>query len=320
MVTKYNYQQLKLGKNGLPTWDGLMPVVMEVAQAQASWKSSVLARTVADSIGLPDNLRQLSYANRPEADIIENRVQWALSDLALSGLLRRPSRGLYVVTDTGMRLYAQYGSELTAEICHRQPAYLAHQQEVAARKRKLDQTPLDSDDEQLPGSARVKQIQRDIENYNTEVEADLLERIREAEPTFFEHLVADLLTAMGYQGPDGKVVVTPPTHDGGIDGTINQDPLGTSTVYYQAKRYQVDNIVQRPAIEGFYGALSRVHADRGVFISTSSFSKGAQETAKGFSIVLIDGVQLTSLLLHYHVGVQPMRIDELFQIDEDYFD
>lgn len=138
--------------------------------------------------------------------------------------------------------------------------------------------------------------------------------------SFFEHLVVDLLIKMGYQGVHGSAIVTPSTHDGGIDGVINQDPLGTSTVYVQAKRYQATNVVQRPAIDGFYGALSRVHADRGVFITTSSFSDQAEQTAKTFSIILIDGLKLTDLMLQYKVGVQAKRHYELFTVDEDYFE
>lgn len=315
----YDYRQLLSSKNGMPRWDGMIPVVMTIAGQQPSWRAKALCRYAADHIGLPDDLRNLTYSKSTNLYVIEDRVYWALSDLALSGLLRRPQKGVYMITPLGEELQKKYGIKLTAKIIHEQPSYIAHKKELAERKGEVAPVDSASETEDAPALAKVDQIRKDIEDYNAEIEAELLERIREAEPRFFEELVADLLVAMGYQGSDGKATVTPQTHDGGIDGILNQDPLGTSTVYYQAKRYQADNVVQRPAIEGFYGALSRVHADRGVFISTSSFSAGAKETAKGFSIVLIDGVQLTGLLLHYHVGVQAKRKYELFQIDEDYF-
>jgi restriction system protein len=320
MDNKYDYHQLKVGKHGIPSWDGFIPVVLAVAGQQESWRVRDLCRAVADKIGLPNKLRTLGYPNYPDDLIAENRVNWALSDLAIAGLLRRPQRGIYVITLLGKQLFDRYDLKLTAKIVHEQPAYLAHQKELAARKQNNIASDPSTESQDEPPIAMIDQIRNKIEKFNSEVEAELLERIREADPRFFEGLVADLLTAMGYQGEDGHVLVTPQSHDGGIDGIINQDPLGTSTVYYQAKRYQADNIVQRPAIEGFFGALSRVHADRGVFISTSGFSAGAVETAREFSIVLIDGVQLTNLLLHYHVGVQAKRKYELFQIDEDYFD
>lgn len=141
----------------------------------------------------------------------------------------------------------------------------------------------------------------------------------DSDPAFFEQLVAKLLSAMGYKGPSGTAEVTSLTNDGGIDGVINQDPLGTQTVYVQAKRFAKQNIVQRPAIQAFFGALSQIHADRGVFITTSSFSQGAIETAKSFSIVLIDGIRLTDLMLQYRVGVQEKRTFTLFEVDEDFF-
>lgn len=313
----YNYKQLKLGKHGLPTWDGLIPVVMQLAGEQEEWQSRDLVKKAADSMNLPAKLRNQTYEKYPDDNILENRVAWTLSDLAISGLLDRPRRGTYRITELGKKLIEQYGINLGAKEIHAQEAYKAHQREL--KQRKLKPSADSEQTEDVPATHKIDEIQRQIEDYNSEIAADLLERIREAEPGFFENLVADLLSRMGYQGPEGKTMVTPQSRDGGIDGIINQDPLGTSTVYFQAKRYAADNIVQRPAIQGFYGALSSVHADRGVFISTSSFSEGAKEQAKSFSIVLIDGIRLTQLLLHYHVGVQAKKNYDLFQIDEDYF-
>lgn len=114
-----------------------------------------------------------------------------------------------------------------------------------------------------------------MKRYNHEIATRLLEKILNADPMFFENLVVKLLVAMGYKGTHGSSIVTRPSKDGGIDGIINQDPLGTSTVYIQAKRYQTDNKIQRQDIGRFYGVLKRIHADRGVFITTSGFSKTA---------------------------------------------
>ncbi|WP_235500826.1 restriction endonuclease [Lacticaseibacillus zeae] len=222
------------------------------------------------------------------------------------------------MTKLGRNLVEEYGVKLTSKKVHEQPLYQTHEKELAQRSREdgfsnaQDLGTIDIDE--------LDQIRGQIIAYNNRIATELIERIRESEPVFFEHLVADLLTKMGYQGQNGSTIVTPQSNDGGIDAIINQDPLGTSTVYLQAKRYQASNIVQRPAIDTFYGALSRVHADRGVFITTSSFSKSAQETAKGFSIVLIDGIRLSGLMLKYHVGVQVRYHDELLKLDEDYFE
>lgn len=315
----FDYKKLKIGKHDLPTWDGVIPVVMLVIQTESEWPRKKLAKAVADYLDLPQTLRNLTYGNGFPGNIIEDRVLWALSELALAGLLTRPRRGIYQITTLGQQLQTKYGLNLTAKIVHAQPLYQQHLKELAQRKQTQPQVAAKAETE-VSAQSVVQRMTRQAADYNNAVATELLARIREAEPVFFEHLVTHLLSKMGYQGPDGNVKVTPPSRDGGIDGIINQDPLGTSTVYIQAKRYQATNTVQRPAIDAFYGALSRVHADRGVFITTSSFSSEAIETAKTFSIVLIDGIRLTDLMLKYHVGVQTKQKFELFEIDEDYFE
>lgn len=327
-MTNIDYHQLKMSKYGLPSWDGLMAPTIEIGLHKENWRVKELETAVADALNLPEKLRNLTYKKFPDSNIIIDRVSWALSEGTYAGIFVRPRRGIYKVTELGRRLFEQYGYKLDVKIIHSQSQYIAHQKEVKERKQ-VKETNIVSDamelnSEELHGSSGtiviVKNIEKQIEDYNTQVADDLLNRIREAEPQFFEHLVVDLLVKMGYQGVNGNAIVTPQSHDGGIDGVINQDPLGTSTVYLQAKRYQANNVVQRPNIEQFYGALNRLHADRGVFITTSSFSQQAIQTAKSFSIVLIDGLKLTNLMLQYRVGVEAKHHFDLFTVDEDYFD
>jgi len=312
-----DYRQLKLGKHGLPTWDALAPLVIKLADQQTEWHGKELNVAVADELDLPDDLRHLTYPNHQ--NIIENRVGWAVSDLTLAGLLQRIRRGYYRITDLGQTLLA--GDQLLDQnLIHQQPKYRQHQRDLQERQKRHQTLDVpDTETEAEPISA-ANDLAQQVQVYNAEVATDLLQRIRESAPEFFENLVVKLLVAMGYKGPNGSAWVTQLSNDGGIDGVINQDALGTSTVYVQAKRYEEVNTVQRPAIDSFYGALSRNHADRGVFITTSSFSKKAAETAKGFSIVLVDGIQLTELMLQYHVGVQVKQQFTLFQIDEDFFE
>ncbi|GAX03695.1 restriction endonuclease [Secundilactobacillus pentosiphilus] len=330
-MTSIDYHQLKMGNHGLPSWDGLVAPTIEIGMQKEHWNGKLLKRVVADSLNLPSELRNLTYEKYPDDEIITNRLSWALSKGASAGIFARPRRGMYQVTELGKELFYKYGYDLNAKIIQSQPQYIAHQVEIKKRKEEkgssaeftFDNSAPESEDEIHVNSEItlvVKEITKQIENYNSQIADDLLNRIREAEPQFFEHLVVDLLVKMGYQGVNGNAIVTPRSHDGGIDGVINQDPLGTSTVYLQAKRYQANNIVQRPSIEQFYGALNRLHADRGVFITTSSFSQQAIQTAKSFSIVLIDGLKLTNLMLKYRVGVEAKHQFNLFSIDEDYFD
>jgi len=316
-----NYKNLKIGKHGLPTWDSLIPSVLKYLSNNDEVASKKIASDIADSLELPADLRNAMYVNNPHANMIEDRVKWAVSELYTAKALERPSRAIYKISTVGQNLLKLDDSELTREKVHSMPAYQKHHAEVKERNKITGTEDVVEDTDDTSSDVNVvDELVAETDRYNNEVAANLLKMIQEAEPTFFENLVVRLLVKMGYKGQNGNAKVTQTTNDGGIDGIINQDALGTNTVYLQAKRYKDGNVVQRPAIDGFYGALSRVHADRGVFITTSHFSSSAITTAKNFSIVLIDGIQLTNLMLQYHVGVQVKKSLDLFEIDEDFFE
>ena len=319
-----DYKELKLGKHGLPTWDAMIPSVLHYLEDGKVKSSKSIAKDIADSLNLPNDLRTATYPNNPRANMIEDRVKWAISELNTGGALERPSRGVYKISSVGKELLNLNDTELTRNKVHSLPAYVNHQNELKKRNKivgVIEKGDTENNDDDFPEDMDViDNLTTQTDKYNNEVAANLLKRIQDAEPAFFENLVVKLLVKMGYKGPNGSSKVTQKTNDDGIDGIINQDPLGTNTVYIQAKRYRDDNVVQRPAIDGFFGALSRVHADRGVFITTSHFSSSAISTAKNFSIVLIDGIQLTNLMLQYQVGVQVKKHLDLFEIDEDFFE
>ncbi|QAS70351.2 restriction endonuclease [Oenococcus sicerae] len=317
-----SYKELKIGKHNIPTWDGMASVVLETAAQKPEWHVTDLLQTAASSIGLPEYLYNQSYPKYPDGRIIDDRAGWAISELTTAGLLMRPRRATYTITDLGRQVFAKYGYKLDGKIIHAQAAYLVHTQELKERNQTTEANDISDSpaEEELSKSSFIKEITEQSTKYNNEVATDLLQRIRESEPKFFENLVVKLLVAMGYQGDNGTSWTTQFTNDGGIDGVINQDPLGTSTVYVQAKRYKEGNVVQRPEIDAFYGALHRAHADRGVFITTSKYSDGATEAAKSDSIIIIDGIRLTNLMLKYQVGVQVKHHFDLFEIDEDFFD
>ena len=140
-------------------------------------------------------------------------------------------------------------------------------------------------------------------------------------PTFFEYAVVKLLVAMGYGGAGGAANVTKQSGDGGIDGVIDQDALGLSRVYIQAKRYALDSPVGRPDLQAFVGALSG-KADSGVFITTARFSAGAEAYAREIParLILIDGARLVRLMIRYGVGVQVKDTYRVVEIDEDFFE
>lgn len=162
-----------------------------------------------------------------------------------------------------------------------------------------------------------------VSDYNAEVETKLRRRLQQSSPEFFEKAVIDVLWAMGYGGSHGEKRRVGKAGDGGIDGVIRQDALGLTNVYVQAKRYADDNRVSSPEIRNFIGALDSHGANLGVFITTSRFSDQAKQTAERYRhgrIVLIDGMDLTSLMLTYGVAVQKHREYVLYEVDEDFFD
>jgi len=301
-----NHEGLKKDKYGLPVWDAMIPMVLKYMADRDNISSKKIKVNIDDILNLPADLRNKTYEKDPSMKIIEDHIYWCVSELTLSGALTRVSRGIYKINDIGRNLLTKSDDTLSKE-------YIRSLREVSPDRNDLP--PSSNTNEDLIEEFTIK-----VDDFNSQIASDLLKRIQDSDPSFFESLVVKLLVKMGYKGQNGNAKVTQATNDGGIDGIINQDALGTSTVYVQAKRYKDDNVVQRPAIDGFYGALSRVHADRGVFITTSHFSNSAIETANGFSIVLIDGIQLTNLMLQYHVGVQVKRQLDLFEIDEDFFE
>ena len=322
-----DWKNLKLSSSGLPTWDSFIPYILHILVNGEETTRKVIVDRVLDYLGLPDELRGKEYSKSESGQsILANRIGFALADLYKANAINRPKRAVYQITEKGNSLLTKHGDALTTEILQEQPEHKKYMEELQLRnkrsqvKSKIDSegnvsfTP--SDEENNPQEI----VEKLVNERNNEVEIELLNKLRETDPIFFEKLVVKLLDTMGYSGKNGNVQVTAQSNDGGIDGIINQDPLGTSTVYLQVKRYAEQNVVGRPAVQSFYGALASVNADRGVFITTSSFSKGALEFAKNQGIVLIDGIQLTELMIEYKIGVEPAQEYVVYQINYDDFE
>lgn len=319
--------QLKKSADGLPTWDAFIPYALEVLKNSEETTKRAVVNRVLDFLEIPEDLRNQGYSESKNSQtILYNRIGFALSDLYKANAITRPKRGVYQITDKGISLLNDYGDILTTHVLQKQPEYIAYMEELELRNKRSEENSEDS----IEGSLSItpleseanpqEMVEKIIYKKNNEVAIELLDKLRETDPIFFEKLVVKLLDAMGYSGKNGSAEVTTQSNDGGIDGIINQDPLGTSTVYLQVKRYAEKNVIGRPAIQAFYGALAGVNADRGVFITTSSFSSGAEEFAKNQGIVVIDGIQLTELMLEYKVGVEEAQEYVIYQIDYDQFE
>lgn len=263
---------------------------------------------------------------------VRHRIAWACSNLYRAGFLAKPQRGVYQISDTGRKILPNVGTALTEDDFRTQPRW---QQYLAERNQRQGErgevaSPLSPAtalaDERDPESIAIAAVDK----LNDDLAIELLRRLREGSPAFFEQAVIRVLRAMGYGGKDERELKTllAESHtgrsgDGGIDGIIKLDPLGVQNIYIQAKRYGEGNPVGRPEVQGFVGALYGKRATRGVFITTSRYTPDARAYAEGEAqdrVVLVDGVQLTTLMLNYGVGVQPKKTLTLLEIDEDFFE
>jgi restriction system protein len=301
--------------SGMPTWEEFNLPVLTVLSDGATRTLRELRRDVSVAVGLTAEQRAETLASgQLRAD---NRIGWAASYLNRVDALHRPSRGRYEITDFGRELIGGHPHRITENDLK---AVAKEGDEWWISRSSVDGQDSEQIDEAVTVLDPTEQVEQGVARIHEEVASELLSRLIEQDPAFFETAVVKLLLAMGYGGVGGRGVTTDLTHDGGIDGVIDQDVLGLSKVYVQAKRYSPNNAVQRPEVQGFVGALSG-KADGGVFITTSRFSAGAVEWTRTVParIILIDGQRLTQLMIEYGVGVQVERTYRVVEIDEDFF-
>ncbi|MCL2576392.1 MAG: restriction endonuclease [Defluviitaleaceae bacterium] len=314
------YEDLKKSKDGMPTIGSLYPVIMTLLLQKDNFNRKELRSKVADLLNLPSELSNAVYKSG-NGNIFENRIDWALSELKVAGLISLPMRSVFSITDLGKQLFDKHKEKFDEKIVKAQPKYIAHQAVLKERRKSSDYSNLPQhfqmeDEQENP----IEILDTTERNHKDDIATQLLERIRNESPKFFENLVVELLVAMGYKGAGGLAKSTGAPGDGGIDGEISQDPLGINKIFMQAKRYNNDNKISKQEILAFSSALKLKGADRGVFITTSSFTKDAKEVADTLLITTIDGIKLTDLMLDYKVGVQIDRTFYLYKIDEDFFD
>lgn len=265
-------------------------------------------------LGLSESQRTERLKNLPHLRY-RYRSGWGLSHLKACGYLDSPARGIWRITDRGRELISRFPGGFPDEI--RRQITREYRQRDAGTESALEDSP-DSivRNEQTPD----EQIDAALKEIHRVVGAELLERISSAPPAFFEQLVLDLLHRLGYGASQDDLQRVGGAGDGGFDGIISLDPLGLEKVYVQAKRWRGG--VGRPEIQAFYGALSGRRARKGVFITTSTFTREAKEFGNQIAdaVVLIDGTWLTSLMIDRGVGVTHHRILRLPRVDGDYFE
>lgn len=253
------------------------------------------------------------------------RVTWALIHLRKAGAVEKVDFGRYAATSRGVELLGQRVAGITLQDLRRYPEYLQslNPAQVGAEHD-------GSSDSAAEGSERERRnelsatpeerIQAAYQEFDAQLAEDVLDRVRECSDAFFEDLVVKLMLAMGYGGSRedaGRRLGR--TGDHGVDGVINEDRLGLDVIYLQAKRWSGN--VGEKEIRDFIGALSTKKANKGVFLTTSDFTKPAVEAARAtsYKVILLNGRDVARLMIDYNVGVSVRQKFEIKGIDLDFF-
>ena len=247
---------------------------------------------------------------------LDDRLSWAIQHLSKAQLIEAVERGRYRITEAGRTWLQQHPEGMTYGEAN---TFFA----PYWPKPSTGQQEAEPQSQEVPSLQNSGEVMDTAEKANRQrVGAELLTALREADPEFFESVVVDVLLAMGYGGAHGHGAAIGRSHDGGIDGVIDEDALGLDKIYIQAKRYAEGNNVGQPEIQAFVGALHGQAAQKGVFFTTSSFTSSADTYAGAISthLVLIDGQRLVDLMMHYRVGVQVQRTYVTLELDQDYFE
>jgi len=250
--------------------------------------------------------------------IFYDRVSWALSYLNMGGLLDKPKRGIYKINQIGIDLLkTPENVDLYIE------KQLEKREPNKTKKKSLEEQ--NNIEEIASELTPQERLYSSFSNIRNSVYSDILNTILTKTPTSFEKLVVMLLQKMGYGGEiENSGLVTKVSNDGGIDGIIKEDVLGLGRIHIQAKRYKMDSCIGREEIQKFVGALAVAQSNKGVFITTSYYSKGAMEYVNNLNgsttIVLIDGKKLAEYIYDYSLGMQVEQTIEIKKLDADFWD
>jgi restriction system protein len=300
----------------IPTFDQMLrPLLALSAQDQISRRSATEA--MAQHFRLTPEERG-RFTPSGGQTLTANRAGWAMTFLTKGGLLEKVAPRQYRATAKGLEFLRQHPGVITAKDLS---AIDGWEEAWASGKRKRERTQPTPPDEALTPQETVDGA---IAALDSDVRSRLIEAILKQSPTFFERLVLDVLVAMGYGGSKAEAAQhLGKSGDEGIDGRINQDPLGLDQIMVQAKRNARDQIIDRKTIQAFVGSLAGQGVTKGIFITTSAFAATAKEwvlRGANTKVVLIDGETLLDLMMRHHIGVRVERQIELMDLDQNYFE
>ena len=298
----------------LPKYNELMLPVLQVLEEKGVQGNHELRDALITSLKIPDELldQRLPSGNQR---IFDGRLGWAKTYLAKAGLINRPRRATVEITEDGRQLLAQNPEVIDLAILKRYDNF----RDFLARN-KEEQSDEDIPEKDSADKTPEEQIEKGILQIKRELQDEVIQRVKQLPPEGFEQLVLRLLVGMGYGGSMADVQGVARGADGGVDGVVNQDHLGLDRIYIQAKRWE--GSVGSPVIQGFAGALDLVGAKKGVIMTTSTFSKPAEECVnkiKDKRIILVDGRRMTELMLKHSIGVSTKQTFLIQRMDEDFF-
>ena len=298
----------------IPDYQSLMLPMLKLSGDSKERSLAETRDALAEVLDITDEERKelLPSGTQP---IFNNRVAWACIYLYNAGLLERPKRGWYKITDRGLDVLKESPPKVDVKFLNQFPEFLKFRETKKEEEKGSGATGVEP-----PETNPEETLESSYQELQQTIASDIIQAIKDCSPQFFERLVIDVLVKMGYGGSRkeaGRAVGR--TGDGGIDGIIKEDKLGLDIIYIQAKRWE--NIVSRPEIQKFAGALQGQRARKGIFITTSNFSKEALNYVKNIDskIILVDGQRLAELMIEHNVGVSTVASYDVKKIDTDYF-
>lgn len=299
----------------IPDYQAFLLPLLKIAADNQIHSIREAYQVIPDQFGLTEEEKRelLPSGKQP---VVNNRIGWARTYLKKANLIQQPKRGHFLLTERGSEVLKKNLDAIDVDFLMQYPEF----QEFKNQHNNVrDETQEDLSETEKKNPEEL--LEYAYEEINKTISQELLETVKSASPAFFERLVIDLLLKMGYGGSRkdaGKAIGK--SGDEGIDGIIKEDRLGLDVIYVQAKRWE--NVIGRPEIQRFAGALQGQRAKKGIFITTSYFSEDAIRFA-GFidsKIILIDGKMLTEFMIEHNVGVATASSYELKKIDSDYFE
>ena len=304
----------------IPPFDEIGIQALKELQSGAAMRAKDLRIPLARFFKLTDEELNTKYQSG-NREVFSDRISWALSYLFIAGLVEKPQRGDYKISEKGLTMLSSYTDDQINSYVKKEVNANSSKKSTQSKATNSASLHIENKDERTPEEELTDSYNRIKRNMRSQILTTILSK----QPQEFERLVVELLQAMGYGGEvKNSGVVTKLSNDGGIDGIIKEDILGFNHISIQAKRYALDHKVCRDEIQSFVGAVAGTPSKKGVFITTSDYTKGATDFVEGLNgsptIILINGQQLTEYIYDYGLGLQTERVLKIMKMDVDYWD